>query len=124
MPCIDFEQATEPGGVKSRGRGENMIKDFRNKEDYFDYRYWKRYAYVDGGIDIPIRVVERKHEIDADTIEPETGKLVSNRMFLTDIRRDERVEEIDEAEFKRLCKAHIAAYQKKTARPEPGGGMG
>lgn len=120
MPRIDFEQATEQGGVKSRGRGENMIKDFRNKEDYFDYRYWKRYA-TDGGIDIPVRVVSRKNEIDADTIEPETGKLVSNRMFLINIRRDELVERIDEAEFNRLCEEHIAAYQKKTTKPEPGG---
>lgn len=88
-----------------------------------EYEYWKRLSSADNGIDLPVRVVLTVggNSLDAETIDPETGQMVSRIMLLDDIRRDEWVERIDEAEFNRLCEAHIAAYQKKTANPEPGG---
>lgn len=96
---------------------------YHERADFERYDYWKRLSSADGRIGLPIRVaiVTGGNSIGAETIDPETGQMVSRMTLLGDIRRDELVEEIDEAEFNRLCEEHIAAYQKKTAKPELGG---
>ena len=100
---------------------------YHERADFERYEYWKRLSSADGDIGLPIRVaiITGGIPVGAETINPETGRMVLRMTLLGDIRRDERVEEIDEAEFNRLCETHIAAYQKKTAKPESGpGGMG
>jgi len=117
---IDFLSQKKTARPEPRGTSD---LDTGNASDFGEYRYWKRFSSVTGGLDTPIRVLRSKggNSMGAETIVPETGQMVSRIMLLGDIDRDEWVEEIDEAEFNRLCEAHIAAYQKKTARPEPGG---
>lgn len=90
--------------------------DAVNPNDFGEYRYWKRFSSVSGGLDTPIRVLRSKggNSMDAETIDPGTGQMVSRIMLLGDIDRDELVEEIDEAEFNRLCEAHIEAYEKNS----------
>ena len=96
---------------------------YHERADFERYEYWKRLSSADGDIGLPIRVaiITGGIPVGAETIDPETGQMVLRMMLLGDIRRDERVEDIDEAEFNQLCEARIAAYQKKIASLEPGG---
>ena len=91
--------------------------DTGSASDFGEYRYWKRFSSVTGGLDTPIRVLRSKggNSMEAETIDPGTGQMVSRIMLLGDIDRDERVEEIDEAEFNRLCEAHIVSRRIKKA---------
>ncbi len=98
-----------------------MIKDFRNKEDFGEYKYYR----LEKGfsqIDTPIRLVIDKegNEICTDTIDPDTGSIVRGA-FMKEIYSSPHIEDSSEIEFYALCEQ---AIQKRTARPEPGGGMG
>lgn len=98
-----------------------MIKDFRNKEDFGEYKYY-RLEKGSSRIDTPIRLVIDKegNEISTDTIDLDTGYLVRGA-FMREIYSSPHIEDISEKEFYDLCNQ---VMQKKTTKPEPGGGMG
>lgn len=117
MPYIDFKQAAKLGGMRNRDRGEKMIKDFRNKEDFGEYKYY-RLEKGSSRIDTPIRLVIDKegNEIGADTIDPDTGSLVRGA-FMKEIYSSPHIEDISEAEFYVLCEK---VMQKKQLNLNPG----